>query len=111
MGRTIFVTTLILMLCRVAMAEEIKNYTLDISKVNQETSNLQVKCFTLAVRIVPKAKKCSLFIPKDSKIAASGISFHNQNSETLSIGKVNSNPFFPKSIITNRSYCNRQGLS
>ena len=40
----IFVTTLILMLCRVAMAEEIKNYTLDISKVNQEASNLHIKC-------------------------------------------------------------------
>ena len=40
MRRIFFVTSLILLLCRVAMAEEIKNYTLDISKVNQEASNL-----------------------------------------------------------------------
>lgn len=44
MRKTIFVTTLILMLCRIAMAEEIKNYILDISKMNQEASNLHVKC-------------------------------------------------------------------
>lgn len=44
MRRIFFVTALILLLCRVAMAEEIKNYTLDISKVNQEASNLHVKC-------------------------------------------------------------------
>lgn len=39
MRRIFFVATFILLLCRVAMAEEIKNYTLDISKVNQEASN------------------------------------------------------------------------
>lgn len=44
MRRIFFVTSLILLLCRVAMAEEIKNYTLDISKVNQEASNLHVEC-------------------------------------------------------------------
>ena len=44
MRRIFFVATFILLLCRVAMAEEIKNYTLDISKVNQEASNLHVKC-------------------------------------------------------------------
>ena len=44
MRRIFFVTTLILILCRVVVAEEIKNYTLDISKVNQEASNLHVKC-------------------------------------------------------------------
>lgn len=44
MRRIFFVTSLILLLCQFAMAEEIKNYTLDISKVNQEASNLHVKC-------------------------------------------------------------------
>ena len=44
MRRICFIAALILLLCRVAMAEEIKNYTLDISKVNQEASNLHVKC-------------------------------------------------------------------
>lgn len=44
MKKIFFVTTLILMLCRVAMAEEIKNYTLDISKVNKDASNLYIKC-------------------------------------------------------------------
>ena len=34
MRRIFFVTALILLLCRGSMAEEIKNYTLDISKVN-----------------------------------------------------------------------------
>lgn len=35
---------MILMICQVTVAEDIKNYTLDISKVNQEASNLHVKC-------------------------------------------------------------------
>lgn len=45
MRRIFFVTSLVLMLCCVAMAEKkIKNYTLDISKVNQEASNFHIKC-------------------------------------------------------------------
>lgn len=47
MGRIIFVTALILMLCRVAMVEELKNYTLDISKVDQGASNLHVNVLLL----------------------------------------------------------------
>lgn len=44
MRRIIIITALVLMLCRVAVAEEIRNYKLDISKVNQEASNLHVRC-------------------------------------------------------------------
>ena len=44
MRRICFIAALILLLCRVAMAEEIKNYTLDISKVNyyMNTMNLSM---------------------------------------------------------------------
>lgn len=44
MSKIIFIATLMMMVCHLTMAEEIKNYTLDISKVNQEASNLHVKC-------------------------------------------------------------------
>lgn len=44
MKTTIFISIMILMICQVTVAEDIKNYTLDISKVNQEASNLHVKC-------------------------------------------------------------------
>lgn len=44
MKTTIFISIMILMICQVTVAEDIKNYTLDISKVNQEASSLHVKC-------------------------------------------------------------------
>lgn len=44
MSKIIFIATLIMMVCHLTMAEEIKNYTLDISKVDQEASNLHVNC-------------------------------------------------------------------
>ena len=55
MRRIFFVTSLILMLCRIAMAEEIKNYTLDISKVNyyMNTMNLSMIMCTFENKKTP----------------------------------------------------------
>ena len=44
MRTIIFITILLLMTGHVAMAAEIKNYTLHISKINQEAANLHITC-------------------------------------------------------------------
>lgn len=44
MRTIIFITTLLLMTGHMAMAAEIKNYTLHISKINQEAANLHITC-------------------------------------------------------------------
>lgn len=56
MRRICFIAALILLLCRVAMAEEIKNYTLDISKVNyyMNTMNLSMIMCTFESFLIKK---------------------------------------------------------